>query len=205
MTDRSKRERGSSPFMRLLTCVVFSGLAACASSHGAANEPSPFPLSISANASPSHKRFDIEPGTIICTSVNVDEGLLGRPIDTDWRYGLSGSLVKELRRNFSAMGKLGGPDRFRPDPFNVDPKCATPSAIRVELQYSNQDGRKFRVLQRISLGTDKSEKSRFRDIEAEWASGELIKYAQSDPVIDAISDDLKKAAKVIVEDEFSIN
>ncbi len=189
---------------RFVVGLATFAVAACASTQSDARGARGSRSDVSSAASLAKKRFVVDPDTVICTSVDVQQELFGRPVDKDWRYGLSNSLVKEFRRNFSAIGKLGDPNRFRPDPFNVDPKCASPAVIRISVQYEKRGGLMFSVIQKISVGVDKSEAFRFRDIEAEWASGALTKFAQSDPIVDAISNDLKGISRNISEGVFDI-
>ena len=151
-------------------------------------------------------RFIVEQETVVCVSVTVTSDLWPPTVAEPREPKLSGFLANQFRNQFSAIGKLGKPTRFRTNDNDLDPTCNSSEALYVNVKY-RAGALERNIVTETNIVFDKKIWSALvvRDINQEMQRGTLTITGGKDPVRTAIFDDLRRIASQAVKEVIVAN
>lgn len=143
--------------------------------------------------------FDVGENSNVCISVGVDRRLWSNTATLDTDRNLSGILGTQIRdltaqRGITSSLSIDQSPRFVAELGGRNPACSDPDDTHVNVRYSMRHGRPFDVEWSIHQQQASLHERVFRDVEAEWRSGERQRLANSNPLQDAIIQDLRGRA-----------
>lgn len=146
----------------------------------------------------------------ICISVNTDPAVWSHPVTTDTDRNLSGILGTALRgamNQYRVAPTLSDNQtpRFVSELGGQNPLCSDSADIHIVIRYyPHENGTPFNVEWTIRQQESSIRQVFSRNIEAEWQTGELPRWANSHPLEDAVLQDLRERASSIAQQLISM-
>jgi hypothetical protein len=186
--------------------VIFAVTLALSASAGAQDrQGAPERAVAPTNQGPAREAIAIDDQSNVCVSVHVDQRIWPRPLDADSARNFSGILISALRRATEPRGLsslLSGPrrhPRFVANPDGSNPLCREPEQdVFVDVRYlPRAEGGPYAVEYRIRRGGTLRTGHFTRDLAREIRTGALPSLSITEPVSEAIYEDIRERGSAI--------